>query len=45
MIHIHFGKRQFTLYCVLVGELGEDGRDSAAGGTPVGVEIDNDVGG
>jgi hypothetical protein len=45
MIHIHFGKRQFTLYGVLVSELGEDGRDGPAGGAPVSVEIDDDVGG
>lgn len=45
MVDVDLGEGETALGGVVVGELGEDGGDGAAGGAPVGVEVDDDVGG
>lgn len=44
VVDIDLGKGQLALDRVLVGELGEDRGNGAAGRTPVGIEVDDDVG-
>lgn len=43
VVDVDLCESQTALSGVLVGPLGEDGRDGAAGRTPVGVEVDDDV--
>lgn len=45
MIDIDFCKGKLALERVLVGELGEYGRDGAAGRAPVCVKVYDDIGG
>ena len=45
MVDVNLGERQLAGDPVGGGELRVDGRDGAAGGTPVGEEVDGDVGG
>ena len=45
MVDVDLGEGEAALLGVLIGELGEDGGDGAAWRAPVGVEVDDDVGG
>lgn len=45
VVDIDFGKGKLALECVLVGELGKDGRDGAAGRAPVCIKVYDDIGG
>jgi hypothetical protein len=43
VVDIDFGKSKLARFCMIIGQLGEDGCDDAAWRTPVCVEIDDYV--
>jgi hypothetical protein len=43
VVHVDFGKSELALGSIFIGQLGKLRSDGAAGRTPVGVKVDNDV--
>lgn len=43
MVHVDFGKSELALGRIFIGQLGKLRSDGAAGRTPIGVKVDNDV--